>query len=124
MLISVGWVPPYWCPSRRLLRSRREDAGLVTRSKAAPQTGAAATPPRAVPARARRFPVACFGVGAWRRVPPRRVLRGGEADVPRRLGWRMDALEAPPRGEERAGPRGVGAARARAAFPAGAQPPR
>jgi len=21
MLISVGWVPPYWCPSRRLLRS-------------------------------------------------------------------------------------------------------
>src|SRR5512144_2285960 len=22
MLISVGWVPPYWCPSRRVLRSR------------------------------------------------------------------------------------------------------
>jgi hypothetical protein len=22
MLISVGWVPPYWCPSQRLLRSR------------------------------------------------------------------------------------------------------
>src|SRR5262250_1246564 len=41
MLISVGWVPPYWCPSRRLLRSRLEGRGLVTRSKVAPKTGAA-----------------------------------------------------------------------------------
>src|SRR5574340_60943 len=44
MLISVGWLPPYWCPSRRLLRSRREDRGLVTRSKVAPKTGAASPP--------------------------------------------------------------------------------
>src|SRR5215831_18751074 len=41
MLISVGWVPPYWCPSRRLLRSRLEGGGLVTRSKIARKTGAA-----------------------------------------------------------------------------------
>jgi len=41
MLISVDWLPPYWCPSRRLLRSRREGRGLVTRSKIAPKTGAA-----------------------------------------------------------------------------------
>src|SRR5260370_22881884 len=39
MLISVGWVPPYWCPSRRLLRSRGEGRGLVTRSKIAPIPG-------------------------------------------------------------------------------------
>src|SRR2546428_5115266 len=39
MLISVDWVPPYLCPSRRLLRSRVEDLGLVTRSKIAPIPG-------------------------------------------------------------------------------------
>src|SRR5205809_1045308 len=39
MLISVGWLPPYWCPSRRLLRSRVEDRGLVTLSKIAPIPG-------------------------------------------------------------------------------------
>src|SRR5207244_6332066 len=39
MLISVGWVPPYLCPSRRLLRSRVEDRGLVTRPKIAPIPG-------------------------------------------------------------------------------------
>src|SRR3990172_8145164 len=39
MLISVDWLPPYWCPSRRLLRSRGEDRGLVTRSKIAPIPG-------------------------------------------------------------------------------------
>src|SRR5207249_6954384 len=44
MLISVGWSPPYWCPSRRLLRSRLEGRGLVTRSKIAPKTGAASPP--------------------------------------------------------------------------------
>ena len=44
MLISVGWVPQYWCPSRRLLRSRLEGRGLVTRSKIAPKTGAASPP--------------------------------------------------------------------------------
>src|SRR3990172_12381990 len=35
MLISVGWVPPYRGPSRRLLRSRDEGRGLITRSKIA-----------------------------------------------------------------------------------------
>src|SRR5437899_12097760 len=44
MLISVDWLPPYWCPSRRLLRSRLEGRGLVTRSKLAPKTGAASPP--------------------------------------------------------------------------------
>src|SRR5215470_19890203 len=44
MLISVGWLPPYWCPSRRLLRSRLEGRGLITRSKIAPKTGAASLP--------------------------------------------------------------------------------
>src|ERR671930_511062 len=44
MLISVDWLPPYWCPSRRLLRSRLEGRGLVTRSKIAPKTGAASPP--------------------------------------------------------------------------------
>src|SRR6266567_1484651 len=39
MLISVGWVPPYRCPSRRLLRSRGEGPGLITRSKIAPIPG-------------------------------------------------------------------------------------
>src|SRR6266849_1145833 len=39
MLISVGWVPPYRCPSRRLLRSRGECRGLITRSKIAPIPG-------------------------------------------------------------------------------------
>src|SRR6266446_4478874 len=39
MLISVGWVPPYRCPSRRLLRSRGEGRGLITRSKIAPIPG-------------------------------------------------------------------------------------
>src|SRR5213592_982417 len=39
MLISVDWVPPYWCPSRRLLRSRGEDRGLVTSSKITPIPG-------------------------------------------------------------------------------------
>src|SRR6266536_1252005 len=39
MLISVGWLPPYWCPSRRLLRSRDEGRGLITRSKIAPIPG-------------------------------------------------------------------------------------
>src|SRR6266852_1692144 len=39
MLISVGWVPPYWCPSRRLLRSRDEGRCLVTRSKVTPIPG-------------------------------------------------------------------------------------
>src|SRR5712691_9995262 len=36
MLRSVGWIPPYRCPSRRLLRSRGEGRGLITRSKIAP----------------------------------------------------------------------------------------
>src|ERR1043166_4532243 len=44
MLISVDWLPPYWCPSRRLLRSRLEGRGLITRSKIAPKTGAASPP--------------------------------------------------------------------------------
>src|SRR5574337_1376598 len=39
MLISVGWLPPYLCPSRRLLRSRGEGRSLVTRSKIAPIPG-------------------------------------------------------------------------------------
>src|SRR3972149_3768074 len=39
MLISVDWVPPYGCPSRRLLRSRDEGRGLITRSKIAPIPG-------------------------------------------------------------------------------------
>src|SRR6266481_7742522 len=39
MLRSVGWVPPYRCPSRRLLRSRGEGRGLITRSKIAPIPG-------------------------------------------------------------------------------------
>src|SRR3990172_5053573 len=39
MLISVGWLPPYWCPSRRLLRSRGEGRSLVTPSKIAPIPG-------------------------------------------------------------------------------------
>src|SRR3990167_10640473 len=39
MLISVGWLPPYRCPSRRLLRSRDEGRGLITRSKIAPIPG-------------------------------------------------------------------------------------
>src|SRR3990170_502303 len=39
MLISVGWVPPYRGPSRRLLRSRGEGCGLITRSKIAPIPG-------------------------------------------------------------------------------------
>ena len=39
MLISVGWVPPYWCPSRRLRRSRDEDRSLVTPPKIAPIPG-------------------------------------------------------------------------------------
>jgi len=33
MLISVDWLPPYLCPSRRLLRSRDEDRGLITSPK-------------------------------------------------------------------------------------------
>src|SRR5437867_1066150 len=44
MLISVGWLPPYLCPSRRLLRSRDEGRGLITLSKVAPIPG-----PRLVP---------------------------------------------------------------------------
>src|SRR2546425_9780620 len=39
MLISVDWLPPYLCPSRRLLRSRLEDHGLVTLPKIAPIPG-------------------------------------------------------------------------------------
>src|SRR5881296_254303 len=39
MLISVDWLPPYLCPSRRLLRSRLEDRGLVTLPKIAPIPG-------------------------------------------------------------------------------------
>src|SRR6266571_6698531 len=39
MLISVDWLPPYLCPSRRLLRSRGEGRSLVTRSKIAPIPG-------------------------------------------------------------------------------------
>src|SRR5262245_51488779 len=39
MLRSVGWVPPYRCPSRRLLRSRDEGRSLITRSKVAPIPG-------------------------------------------------------------------------------------
>src|SRR5215813_5582228 len=39
MLRSVGWLPPYRCPSRRLLRSRDEGRGLITRSKVAPIPG-------------------------------------------------------------------------------------
>ena len=33
------WVPPYWCPSWRLLRSRGEGQSLITRSKIAPIPG-------------------------------------------------------------------------------------
>src|SRR5688572_20003951 len=39
MLISVDWLPPYLCPSRRLLRSRVEGRSLVTRPKIAPIPG-------------------------------------------------------------------------------------
>src|SRR3989454_12086308 len=39
MLISVDWLPPYLGPSRRLLRSRLEDHGLVTLPKIAPIPG-------------------------------------------------------------------------------------
>src|SRR3990172_9393114 len=39
MLISVGWLPPYLCPSRRLLRSRDEGRSLVTRSEVTPIPG-------------------------------------------------------------------------------------
>src|SRR6267378_864457 len=39
MLISVDWLPPYLCPSRRLLCSRLEDRGLVTLPKIAPIPG-------------------------------------------------------------------------------------
>src|SRR6266581_8869811 len=39
MLISVDWLPPYFCPSRRLLRSRDEDRGLITSPKIAPIPG-------------------------------------------------------------------------------------
>src|SRR5712691_10009853 len=39
MLISVDWLPPYLCPSRRLLRSRSEGRSLVTPSKIAPIPG-------------------------------------------------------------------------------------
>jgi hypothetical protein len=36
---ELGWLPPYWCPSRRLLRSRGEGRGLVTLPKIAPIPG-------------------------------------------------------------------------------------
>src|SRR5258708_26313803 len=39
VLRSVGWVPPYRCPSGRLLRSGGEDRGLITRPKIAPMPG-------------------------------------------------------------------------------------
>src|SRR3990170_8847049 len=39
MLISVDWLPPYLCPSRRRLRSRDEDRGLITSPKIAPIPG-------------------------------------------------------------------------------------
>src|SRR5262249_62248679 len=39
MLRSVGWLPPYRCPARRLLRSRHEGRGLITRSTVAPLPG-------------------------------------------------------------------------------------
>ena len=41
MLISVGWVPPCWYPSRRLLRSRHEGRRLVTRIEGCADPGAA-----------------------------------------------------------------------------------
>jgi hypothetical protein len=41
MLISVDWVPPYWYPSRRLLRSRREGLRLVTLIEGCAESGAA-----------------------------------------------------------------------------------
>src|SRR6266508_3190313 len=44
MLISVGRLPPYLYPSRRLLRSRDEGRGLITLSKVAPIPG-----PRLIP---------------------------------------------------------------------------
>src|SRR5262245_33424160 len=34
-----GWLPPCRCPSRRLLRSRDEGPGLITRSKITPIPG-------------------------------------------------------------------------------------
>src|SRR5215475_7032142 len=43
-LISVGWVPPYWYPSRRLLRSRHEGPGLVTLIEGCADPGAASPP--------------------------------------------------------------------------------
>src|SRR6266540_3721137 len=39
MLISVGWLPPYLCPSRRLLRSMDEGRSLIIPSKVAPIPG-------------------------------------------------------------------------------------
>src|SRR3989304_2121881 len=39
MLISVDWLPPYLCPSRRRLPARDEDRGLITLPKIAPIPG-------------------------------------------------------------------------------------
>jgi hypothetical protein len=44
MLISVGWVPPYWYPSRRLLRSRHEGLRLATLIEGCADPGAASPP--------------------------------------------------------------------------------
>ena len=44
MLISVGWVPPYWYPSRRLLRSRHEGPRLATLIEGCADAGAASPP--------------------------------------------------------------------------------
>lgn len=49
MLISVGWVPPYWYPSRRLLRSRHEGPGLVTLIEDCADPGAASPSMTRVP---------------------------------------------------------------------------
>src|SRR6266508_609030 len=70
MLISVGWLPPYLCPSRRLLRSRDEGRGLITLSKVAPLPG-----PRLVPmARDHN------AIRPWTRVGSPPAASGGERD--------------------------------------------
>src|SRR3990170_4088940 len=83
MLISVDWLPPYWCPSRRLLRSRGEGRSLVTRSKIAPIPGL----------RLRRWLEIVINVSGLR--PPRCVGPSG--------GPRHDARDRPGEGGHLAG---------------------
>jgi len=71
-LISVGWLPPYRRPSRRLLRSRDEGRGLITRSKIAPIPG---------PRRRRGLEVGI--TGSARRPPSGARPSGGPRDEPR-----------------------------------------